>query len=81
MQPDMGLERSPRYRVIAVEDAACANRTRRKWRTRGFFRFLPVANETAAELLARPARILAYLPQQGARIRVNAGPFAMGCRC
>src|SRR5690606_2005110 len=31
-----------------------ANRTWRRWRTQGFFRFLPVANETAVELLDPP---------------------------
>ncbi|MDQ0321915.1 hypothetical protein QO002_004053 [Pararhizobium capsulatum DSM 1112] len=44
--------------LIPQRNAGCVNRTRGRRRTWEFFRFLPVANETADELLTLPARIL-----------------------
>lgn len=57
---------------ICQEKAGRVNRTRRRWRTRGFFRFLPVADETAGELPTRPARLRRFPKQTGG---VKAPPF------
>lgn len=42
--------------LFSSRDRDRVNRTRRRWRTQGFFRFFPAANETAVERPTRPAR-------------------------
>jgi hypothetical protein len=52
-------------RIFQIEVAGGANRTRRCWRTSGFFRFLLMANEMAGELPTRPVRRLIPLCSNG----------------
>ncbi|OBY08474.1 hypothetical protein BAE36_05060 [Rhizobium leguminosarum bv. trifolii] len=60
------LEPFRRDAHFLIEVAGRAKRTRRCWRTSGFFRFLPVANAMAGELPTRPVRFLILLFSTGA---------------
>ena len=56
------LEPFRRDAHFLIEVAGRAKRTRRCWRTSGFFRFLPMANEMADEFPTRPVRLVDAIP-------------------
>jgi hypothetical protein len=84
------LEPFRRHAYFLIEVAGRAKRTRRCWRTSGFFRFLPVANALAGELPTRPVRFLirffssgdheilkcgTHAPERGFPIEVDVASF------
>ncbi|NKK59713.1 hypothetical protein GFM44_27935 [Rhizobium leguminosarum bv. viciae] len=70
------LEPFRRHTHLLIEVAGCAKRTRRCWRTSGFFRFLLVANEMADELPTRRVRFLIPLFLTGDHEILKCGTHA-----